>query len=117
MCNYSSAICVILRQISDVLFRKSGQEICLRFTGNMCPDGNGKISVELNEIDIPDNLISRPYPKFPNDKNGYYKVNRIRLGNTILGDTSNGFLFSEKEIETVINGEIVWAYYQPISEQ
>lgn len=111
MCNYSSAICEILKQISDVLFKESGQKVDLRYTGNKCPDGNGKISIEIVEVDIPENLISQPNPNFPNDKSGYYKVNRIRLGNIILDDTSRGFPFSEKEIETVIKGAGVWAYY------
>lgn len=111
MCNYSGAICEILKQISVVLFRESGQNVNLRYTGNMCPDGNGKISVEIDEVDIPKKLISQPDPKFPNDKDGYFKVTRIRLGNTILDDTSKGSPFSEEEIKVVIKGNGVWAYY------
>lgn len=106
------AVTTVLTQISKVLSDLCGQNITLIPAGNQCLSENGKVSVEIQEVSIPDSIISRPTPSSSNNPQGYYKVNRIRLGQTILGDTAKGCPFSDDEIITVINGIGTWAYYE-----
>ena len=108
--DYYSIACEVLKQLSTVLSKESNTTITLSPTGNNCWTENG-YSVEFVVVDIPDNLISVPYSKYANDRNGYYKVNRIRLGKTILDDTAKGFPFNENELKDLIKSKDRWAYY------
>ena len=107
---YIREILTILSQISKVLSDESGQTINLSYTGNAI-SAEGGLSVEFQEIDIPSNLISNPVPPYPNDKDGYYKVTRIRLGTTILNDTVCGTPFTDNEIKSLITAPGKWGYY------
>jgi len=100
----------ILEQISKILKSESNTIVSLIPTGNECMV-EGDYSVEIKDVDIPSNVISAPNPKYSNDLNGFYKVNRIRLGKIILDDTKNGFPFSDEEIKGIIKGVKTWAYY------
>lgn len=106
-----SIACEILKQISEVLTKESNTEFSLVSTGNNCWTDNG-YSVEIVDIDIPSDLISIPNPKCSDDKDGYYRVNRIRLGRTIMDDTKNGFPFDYNSIKAIIKAEGKWAYYK-----
>lgn len=105
-----SIACVILRQIAEVLTKESNTEISLISTGNSCWTDVG-YSVEIKDVDIPSNSISVPNPKYSNDKDGYYRVNLIRLGRTIMDDTKNGVPFDYDGIKSIIKGAGKWAYY------
>lgn len=107
---YSIAAYIILKQISEVLSKESNTIIPLSPTGNIGRTENG-YSVEFMVVDIPDSLISVPHPQYANDRNGYYKVNHIRLGKTIIDDTAKGFPFNENELKGLITAEGKWAYY------
>lgn len=106
------SIPTVLNQISRVLSSMCGQSITVVPTGKQCINENGKCSIEIKEISIPNTAISQPNPACPQDTDGFYKVNRIRLGKGILDDTAKGFPFSEEEIKTVIKGLGTWAYYE-----
>ena len=108
--DYYSIACEVLKQISAVLSKESNTIIMLSPTRNICWTEN-VYSVEFVAVDISDNLISVPCPKYANDRNGYYKVNRIRLGETILDDTAKGFPFNENELNGIIKSKDRWAYY------
>lgn len=110
--NFLFAIQTVLTQISTVLSNMCGQSITLVSTGNQCVNGNGKYSIEIKEISIPNTVISQPNPACPQDTDGFYKVNRIRLEKDILDDTAKGFPFSDEDIKTVVNGIGAWAYYE-----
>lgn len=112
--NFLFAMPTVLNQISKVLSNMCGQSITLVPTEKQCINENGKYSIEIKEISIPNTAISQPNPSCPQDTDGFYKVNRIRLGTTIFGDTAKGCPFSEEEIKTVIKGLGTWAYYEPI---
>ncbi|MCQ2301090.1 MAG: hypothetical protein MJZ94_00515 [Bacteroidales bacterium] len=112
--NFLFAIPTVLNQISKVLSDMCGQSITLFPTGKQCINENGKCSIEIKEISIPNTAISQPNPSCPQDTDGFYKVNRIRLGTTIFGDTAKGCPFSDEEIQSVIKGSDTWAYYEPI---
>lgn len=112
--NFIFAIPTVLTQISKVLSNMCGQSITLVSTGNQCVNGNDKYSIEIKEISIPNTVITQPNPACPQDADGFYKVNRIKLGKIILGDTANGCPFSDEEIKTVIKEHDTWAYYEPI---
>ena len=108
--DYYSVACEVLKQISTVLSKESNTIITLS------PIRNGYwiagcYSVEIVDVDIPDSLISVPCPQDSNDRNGYYRVNRIRLGNTILDDMVKGFPFKENELKRLLKTEGLWAYY------
>ncbi|WP_295058011.1 hypothetical protein [uncultured Fibrobacter sp.] len=105
--NYLNVVGV-LAEISSVLSELSGSEIELSFTGASAPC-EGKISYEIEDVDIPCDLIHEPDPKCPQDKPGYYTVNRIRLKD-IIDDYANGNLFSKEEIQGVIKGIGAWGY-------
>lgn len=111
--NCLSSIPRVLAQISKVLSESSNQSILLLSTGERCINENGKYSISIKEIEIPRNLISVPNPKFQNDKENYYKVNRVRLGSVILYDTYKGFPFSEEALMNLVKAHSVWAYYEP----
>lgn len=106
------SIPMVLNQISKVLTTLSGYTVFMNYTGKWCPDSNGKLSIEFEDTDILSSVITKPFPQYFNDEEGYYKVNRIHLGKTILEDTAKGYSFSDDEIKTVINGECVWGYEQ-----
>ena len=106
---YYSISCEILKQISNILSKECNNTILLIPNGKSCWTENG-FSVEFEDVDIPCSIISIPNPKYPNDQDGYYKVNRIRFGKTILNDTINGYSFSYDEIKLIITGEGKWAY-------
>lgn len=108
--DYYSIACRVINQISEILLEESGSYISLKPTGKNCPIGNS-LSVEIMDVDIPQNLIGCPNPKFEQDGEGFYKVNRIRIGNTILDDTYKGYPFSKDEIKTYIKGVNTWAYF------
>lgn len=110
--NFLFAISTVLTQISTVLSNMCGQSITLFPTGKQCFNENGKCSIEIKEISIPNTAISQSNPSCPQDTDGFYKVNRIRLGTTILGDTAKGCPFSDEEIQSVIKGSDTWAYYE-----
>jgi len=112
--NIVYSIPTVLNQVAKVLSYLSNQTLIMNFTGNYCPDSNGKLSIEFCEIEIPSSIISKPNPQFSQDKKGFYKVNRIRLGKNILDDTAKGFPYSDDEIITVIKKLNVWAYYEKI---
>ena len=105
--NYFNVVGV-LAEISSVLSELSGSEIELSFTGASV-NCEGKISYELEDVEIPCDLISEPNPKCLQDKPGYHTVNRIRL-KEIVDDYRNGHLFSKEEIQGVIKGNGVWGY-------
>lgn len=107
---YGNVIPLVLKQISKVLSEMCGYTINLSCIGDFYMDENGKYSVELNEIDISSKHILKPFPQYSNDNDGFYKVNRIRLGITILNDTVKGYPFSDDEIKTVLKGVNVWGY-------
>ena len=107
---YNGIACEILKQISEVLTKESNSVISLIPTGNNCWSESG-YSVDMLDIDIPSKLISVPVPKCSNDKDGCYRVNRIRLGRTILDDTANGCPFDYDDIKDIIQAEGKWAYY------
>ena len=108
--DYFNIACEVLKQLSTVLSKESNTTITLSPTGDNCWTEN-RYSVEFVTINIPDNLISVPCPKYATDGNGYYKVNRIRLGKTILDDTAKGFPFNENELKDLIKSKDIWAYY------
>ena len=99
----------ILAEISSILSELSDTDIELLFTGetSLC---EGKVSYEIEEVDIPCDLISEPYPKCPQDKPGYYTVNRIRLKD-IVDDYANGGKYDIEEIRIIVNGKNIWGYY------
>lgn len=105
--NYLNVVGV-LADISSVLSELSDSEIELLFTGAtaLC---EGEICYELEDVEIPSILISEPYPRCPQDRSGYYTVNRIRLRDTI-NDYGTGFKFNSDEIKEVINGIKTWGY-------
>lgn len=112
MDNYiMNAIPEVIQQISKVLSDESGQLINLVYTGKSVPTEVG-LSVEFQDIDIPSHLISPPVPSNPNDKDGFYRVTRIRLGETILRDTYNGCPFSDDEIKLLLKANGKWGYHQ-----
>lgn len=104
------AVTTLLNQVSKVLYDLCKQTIALVPTGNQCLNENGKVSIEIHEVNIPDSIISQPNPSCPQNPDGIYKVNRIRLGKTILEDSFKGYSFSDDEIKTVIEGKGVWGY-------
>lgn len=105
--NYLNVVGV-LAEISSVLSELSGSEIELSYTGVSVPC-EGKISYELENVEIPCDLISEPNPKCLHGKPGYYTVNRIRLKECV-DDYANGGKFSKEEIQGVIKGIGVWGY-------
>ena len=100
----------ILDQISKIIESESNIIVSLVPTGNDCMV-EGDYSFEIKDVDIPSNVISAPNPKYTNDQNGFYRVNRIRLGKFIFDDAQKGFPFSDEEIKPVIKGAKTWAYY------
>lgn len=113
MTEYYSTVCEILKQISTVLSKENLCHISLIPTGNTCWMEMG-LSVEVEDVDIPEKSISIPNPKCLNDKDGFYKVNHIHLGKTIIDDTRNGFLYSYDDIKIIIKGINKWAYYSKL---
>lgn len=105
--NYFNVVGV-LAEISSVLSELSDSDIELLFTGATSPC-EGDICYELEDVEIPSDLISEPYPKCPHDKSGYYIVNRIRLRDTI-NDCGAGYKFTSDEIKKMINGIKTWGY-------
>ena len=102
--------CEILKQISEALSIESKTIIILNSTGNSYWMEKG-FSIGFVDVDIPSELISVPDPRYLNDKYGFYRVNQIRLGRTIIDDTSKGFPFNHEEIMKIIKGNGTWAYY------
>lgn len=107
--DYYSIACDVLQQMSRILTVESGKRISLIPTNHYCWMGND-ISIEIEEVDIPQNLIGVPCPKYEQEKEGLYKVNRVHVGKTILEDTFNGFPFDEREMKQYIKGRKTWAY-------
>lgn len=105
------AVTTLLNQVSKVLSDLCKQTIALVPTGNQCLNENGKVSIEIHEVNIPDSIISEPNPSCPQNPDGIYKVNRIRLGKGILDDMAKGCPFSDDEIKDVIKGIDTWVYY------
>lgn len=99
----------LLAEISSVLSELSGSEIELSFTGASVPC-EGKISYELENVEIPCDLISEPNPKCPHDKPDYYTVNRIRLKDIVDDYCRDGKIDIEHMLVT-INGKKTWGYY------
>lgn len=110
--NYVGVIPLLLEQISKVLSDLSGETIVLSHTGNHCLADNGKLSIEIEEINLSSSVISKPTSSYPLDDDGFYRVNRIRLSNIILGDTQKGYPFSDEEIKILIKGVDTWAYFK-----
>lgn len=108
--DYYGIACGVLRQISDILTEESGMPIFLSATGNCCWVGND-FSIEIADIDLPQNLIGEPNPQCPQDNDGVYKVNRVHVGRTILEDTAKGFPFSRSDMKEIIKWTKSWAYY------
>lgn len=71
--DYYSVVCKILRQISEVLSKESGNSVSL------CPINRDisyfterGFSIEIKEVDLPKDLISTPFPQYEDDKEGFY---------------------------------------------
>lgn len=102
---------IILSQIAEVLSQGSQSIISLIPTGTTIILTEKGYSVEIEDVDIPCDLISVPNPKYPNDEDGSYRVNHVYLGGTIIEDTMNGFPFNKDEIKRIVKGEGKWAFY------
>lgn len=107
---YYYAACEIIEKISLIISEEININVSLVPTGWECIVDGG-YSFEINDVDIPSNLIYVPNPKYSNDTNGFYRVNRIRLSKIILDDAKNGFPLSNEIFKGVIKNPKTWAYY------
>jgi len=99
------------------ILNQSGDPVSLSPTGEFMLNENAQYSIELEEAFIlKENDVFKlpsPQPFSSADTEEQYKVNRIRVGRSLMEDYSNGYPYRDEEILNILKGkEGLFAFYK-----